>query len=144
MALSYVTQQDLLNRDESMLWVLATSPDDNSQLNTVAIDAAISDASVEIDSFLTCFELPLLEVPALLNRCAISMAFYWLADRDGNISELVQKRYDDALRTLREIRDGKRDLGLPAASKPTETAKGKAEVIDASRPSVRDSLRYIL
>lgn len=136
----YVNKDDLLSRDESLVWTLATSADDASLLDDVAIVKACNDAKTEIDSFLTRFQLPLAQLPPLLNRVAISIAFYWLADRDNGISDLQQKRYDAALTTLREIQSGKRNLGLPQAEKPTETTSGKVEVIAAYRPSIRSGL----
>ncbi|MDA0148851.1 gp436 family protein [Vibrio sp. LaRot3] len=139
MSQPYATIEDLLARDESLVWTLATSIDDSNQLDVDAVETAIHDATDEINSFLKRYALPLDSVPSLIKRQAISMAFYWLADRDNAVSELLQKRYDAALQTLREVSSGKRDLGLPEAQKPTETTSGKVEVIEASRPSMRHS-----
>jgi len=144
MAVTYASKQDLLDRDASFLWTVATDPNDSSQLDEVAIESALNDATEEINSFLTRYKLPLTSVPAILNRCCISMAFYWLGDRDANVSELMQKRYDQAMQTLREIQSGKRNLGLPEADKPNETTKGKAEVVAGYRPSMRQDLGNVL
>ena len=94
--------------------------------------------------FLTRYKLPFVTCPSLINRLAISIAFYWLADRDNGVSELLQNRYDAALVTLREIQAGKRNLGLPEADKPNETATGKVEVIAPYRPSMRTNLGSVL
>lgn len=141
---TYATKQDLLDRDASFLWTVATDANDSNLLDDVAIDAALSDATEEINSFLTRYKLPLTLVPSILNRCCVSMAFYWLGDRDSNVSELVQKRYDQALQTLREIQSGKRNLGLAEADKPDETTKGKAEVVSGYRLSMRQDLGSVL
>ncbi len=140
----YVTKQDLLDRDESLVWTLATDTDDSNLLDENAIINACADAKTEIDSFLTRFQLPLEQLPSMVNRLAISIAFYWLADRDNGISDLQQKRYDAALVTLREIQSGKRNLGLPMVDKPNETSSGKVTVIAPSRPSMRKSLSRVL
>ena len=140
MSQPYATIDDLLKRDESLVWTLATDPNDHNRLDTEAVELAIKDATDEINSFLKRYALPLQSVPSIINRLAISMAMYWLADRDNAVSELVQKRYDSALQTLREISAGKRDLGLPVAEKPQETTSGKVEVIEAFRPSMRHQL----
>lgn len=142
--MTYATKQDLLDRDASFVWTVATSSDDNEQLDDIAIEACLSDATDEINSFLTRFQLPLATVPSIINRLCISMAFYWLADRDASVTDLVQKRYDDALQTLREIQAGKRNLGLPEADKPTETPMGKVDVIEGYRPPMRNQLKQIL
>ncbi|ODS10927.1 gp436 family protein [Vibrio scophthalmi] len=138
MSQPYATIDDLLKRDESLVWTLATDPNDHNRLDTEAVELAIKDATDEINSFLKRYALPLPSVPSIINRLAISMAMYWLADRDNAVSELVQKRYDSALQTLREISAGKRDLGLPGIDKPQETSSGKVEVISGYRPSMRN------
>ncbi len=140
----YVTKQDLLDRDESLVWTLATDTDNTLLLDETAITSACDDAKTEIDSFLTCFQLPLEQLPSMINRLAISIAFYWLADRDNGVSDLQQKRYDASLVTLREIQSGKRNLGLPAADKPIETSSGKVTVIASTRVAMRNSIRRVL
>lgn len=140
----YATRQDLLDRDASFMWTVAAQADNPDALDDVAIDAALSDATEEINSFLTRYQLPLSVVPRVVNRACISLAFYWLADRDSSVTELVQKRYDDAITTLKDIQAGRRNLGLPETDKPAETASGKAEVISAYRSSIRNGIGDLL
>ncbi|WP_325893023.1 gp436 family protein [Grimontia sp. NTOU-MAR1] len=140
----YASQQDLLDRDASFVWTVAAQQGNPDALDEVAINAALGDATEEINTFLSRYPLPLSRVPRTLNRVAISIAFYWLADRDSSVTDLAQKRYDDAIATLKDIQAGRRDLGVPQAEKPQETNTGKAEVIDASRPSMRKQLGGVL
>lgn len=140
----YATQQDLLNRDASFVWTVAPLQNNPDQLDNTAIDSAITDATEEINSFLTRYALPLESVPSIINRLCISMAFYWLSDRDSSVTELVQKRYDNAIATLKDIQAGRRDLGLSQAQKPMETSSGKVEVINAYRASMRTKLGGVL
>ena len=140
----YATQKDLLDRDPSFVWTVAALKDNPDLLDSVAIDAAIHDATEEINSFLTRYALPLQTVPHVLKRLAISMSFYWLADRDSSVTELVQKRYDDAINTLKDIQAKRRDLGLPKEEKPVENASGKIETISAYRPAIRKNLGALL
>ncbi|PMN91372.1 gp436 family protein [Enterovibrio norvegicus] len=140
----YATAQDLLERDPSFVWTVAAQKDNPDALDEVAMAAALRDATEEINSFLSRFTLPLATTPNTLNRLAISLAFYWLADRDSSVTDLVQKRYDDAISTLKDIQAGRRDLGLPKADKPAETQSGKAEVIAASRLAMRKDLGGVL
>lgn len=140
----YATAQDLLERDPSFVWTVAAQKDNPDALDEVAMAAALRDATEEINSFLSRFMLPLTATPNTLNRLAISIAFYWLADRDSSVTDLVQKRYDDAISTLKDIQAGRRDFGLPTADKPAETRSGKAEVIAASRPAMRKDLGGVL
>ncbi|HEB0330695.1 TPA: DUF1320 domain-containing protein, partial [Escherichia coli] len=109
---------------------------------------AISDAEAEIDSFLSRrYQLPLgvTEIPRPLQRVAVSLAFYWLSERDNQITELIQKRYDDAIKTLREMANGTRDLGLPTYATPAETDHGKIIVVGANaRLFTRNNLKGVL
>ncbi|CAM3169599.1 gp436 family protein [Moritella viscosa] len=139
----YATKQDLLERDASFVWTVATAADGET-LDDVAITSALNDAADEVNSFLTRYQLPLAQVPRLINRLTLSIAFYWLADRDSNISTLIQQRYDNAIVTLKDVKAGRRDLGLPTVSKPTENTSGKVEVIAPYRPSMRASIGDIL
>ncbi|MBV7315452.1 gp436 family protein [Shewanella sp. NIFS-20-20] len=140
----YATKQDLIDRDEAMLWNFAIDRT-TGELNDTYIDQALEQADDEINSFLTRYVLPLATVPGMLNKLAITIAFYWLADRDQQATNLLEERYKMALTTLREIGAGKRDLGLPTVDKPTETSIGKVELVqDNERLFTRNSLRGVL
>lgn len=140
----YATKQDLIDRDESMLWNFAIDRT-TGELNDTYINQALEQADDEINSFLTRYVLPLAIVPSMLNKLAITITFYWLADRDQQATNLLEDRYKNALTTLREIGSGKRDLGLPVTDKPTETSLGKVELVQSNeRIFTRDSLRGVL
>ncbi|MEK2041124.1 DUF1320 domain-containing protein [Vibrio parahaemolyticus] len=141
----YVTKQDLIDRDNNMLWNFAVDRT-TDELNDVWIDQALEQADEEIDSFLgRRFVLPLATVPGILNKTAITIAFYWLGDRDNQVTELLEKRYNAAIATLKEIASGKRELGLPTIEAPTESSVGKVELVqDNERLFTRDSLKGIL
>ncbi|BBV67844.1 hypothetical protein STW0522KLE44_42320 [Klebsiella sp. STW0522-44] len=143
----YVTRDDLLERDADLVWNMAINKATN-QLDDEKIASAIDDADAEINSFLAKrFQLPLAieSIPRPLNRVAVSIAIYWLSERASQISELIQKRYDDAIRTLKEIANGTRDLGLPTDTPAPETDSGKLIVVsDNERLFTRNKLRGVL
>ncbi|MGQ6075385.1 gp436 family protein [Serratia sp. IR-2025] len=144
--MSYATRADLLVADASYLWNVAINRETN-QLDEEAISQALEDTDEEINSLLSRrYKLPLeTAVPRILNRVAISIAFYWLADRDNQATELVRKRYEDAIKTLKEIANGQRDLGLPTLEQPTEGAGGKVIMIgDNKRLFTRNTLKGVL
>lgn len=142
---TYATKQDLLDRDESMVWNLAIDRS-TEVLNDTAIDEALSQADDEINSYLARrYVLPLPEVPSLLRKQAVTIAFYWLADRDQQATNLMMERYEKALASLKEIAKGSRELGLPTLSAPTEGAVGKVELVqDNERLFTRKGLGGIL
>jgi phage gp36-like protein len=142
----YATRQDLLDADGSFVWNMAINRETN-ELDEVAIAQVLEDTDEEINSLLSRrFKLPLeTTVPRILTRVAISIAFYWLADRDSQATELVRKRYEDAIKTLKEIAGGQRDLGLPTLEQPTESDGGKVIMVgDNQRLFTRRNLKGVL
>ncbi|MFI7997365.1 MULTISPECIES: gp436 family protein [Serratia] len=142
----YATRDDLLIADGSYLWNVAINRE-TDQLDEEAISQALDDTDEEINSLLSRrYKLPLeTAVPRILNRVAISIAFYWLADRDNQATELVRKRYEDAIKTLKEIANGQRDLGLPTIEQPAEGDSGKVIMVGENpRLFTRKSLNGVL
>ncbi|HID8084397.1 TPA: gp436 family protein [Serratia marcescens] len=144
--MQYATREDLMTADGSFVWNVAMDTQ-TQQLDEAAISQALADTDEEINSWLSRrYKLPLeTAVPRLLQRVAVSIAFYWLADRDNQVTELVQKRYDDAIKTLKDIANGQRDLGLPTLEQPTEGTGGKVIMVgDNARLFTRNTLKGVL
>ena len=141
----FATKQDLIDRDEGMLYNFALDRSTDT-LNDTWIDEALTAADDEINGYLSRrFVLPLPTVPDLLKRQAIVIAFYWLGDRDNQVTDLLQDRYDRAIAKVKEIAAGKVDLGLPTPDMPPEGAVGKVELVqEGERLFTRDSLRGVL
>ena len=141
----YATKQDLEDRDGSMLYNFALDRSTDT-LNDIWIDEALATADDEINGYLSRrFVLPLPSVPDLLKRQAIVIGFYWLGDRDNQVTDLLQKRYDSAIAKVKEIAAGKLDLGLPTPDQPPEGAVGKVELVQQNeRLFTRDSLKGVL
>lgn len=91
----------------------ATTPDD------ARIQANIDSAEAEINSYLTVrYELPFASVPLVLSEKAADIARYKLDSvraRDD-----VRLRYEDALRWLRLVCDGKINLGIDEGGEEVE------------------------
>ncbi|MFQ1878580.1 gp436 family protein [Aeromonas veronii] len=141
----YATKQDLEGRDGSMLYNFALDRSTDT-LNDVWIDEALATADDEINGYLSRrFVLPLPTVPDLLKRNAIVIAFYWLADRDNQATDLLRERYDRAIAKIKEIAAGKIDLGLPTPDMPPEGSVGKVELVQENeRLFTRNSLKGVL
>nr|WP_211185864.1 DUF1320 domain-containing protein [Brenneria salicis]NMN90533.1 phage gp36-like protein [Brenneria salicis ATCC 15712 = DSM 30166]RBP64863.1 phage gp36-like protein [Brenneria salicis ATCC 15712 = DSM 30166]RLM31582.1 hypothetical protein BHG07_04810 [Brenneria salicis ATCC 15712 = DSM 30166] len=142
----YATREDLLVADGSYVWNVAINRETN-ELDEAAIAQALEDTDEEINSLLSRrYKLPLeTTVPRILNRVAVSIAFYWLADRDNVATELVRKRYEDAIKTLKEIASGQRDIGLPTLEQPTEGESGKVFMTGENpRLFTRNNLKGVL
>jgi phage gp36-like protein len=141
----YATKQDLETRDGSMLYNFALDRSTDT-INDTWIDEALATADDEINGYLSRrYVLPLPTVPDMLKREAIVIAFYWLADRDNQATNLLQDRYDRAIAKVKEIAAGKVDLGLPTPDQPPEGAVGKVELVQENeRLFTRNSLRGVL
>ncbi|MGQ5976714.1 gp436 family protein [Serratia sp. IR-2025] len=144
--MGYATREDLMVADGDYVWNNAIKKG-TDQLDEAAIAQALEDTDEEINSLLSRrYKLPLeTAVPRILIRVAVSIAFYWLADRDNQATELVRKRYEDAIKTLKEIASGQRDLGLPTLEQPTEGNSGKVIMTgENTRLFTRNSLKGVL
>ncbi len=144
--MTYATRQDLIDRDESMLWNLALNAETNA-LDETTIEQALQQASDEIDSLLARrFQLPLPTVPGVINKMAVQIAIYWLADNDNQVTDLIEKRYQQAIATIKEIVAGTRELGLPTETATPEAASGKVTLIqsESGRLMTREKLSGVL
>ena len=135
----YVFTQDLVDRiGEDALYVLADRDRDGTLDNSAVIDAA-DDASAEIDTYLSVrYSVPLYPVPRVIQRLAVDITIYRLADAAGGYTEERRKRYDDAIALLRRIASGEARLGIDdaaenAAEKPA-VIRGDAITDDANPP----------
>jgi len=133
--MAYATSSDLRKRYGSA-WgsYLDQDPD--------AVGTALEDAEVEVNSYVGgAYTLPLPEVPVLLMQICCDIAIYRLQPlrREEDIED-ARRRYEDAVRRLKAIRDGSLDLGLPPASAP-RGVEAPILVTANRRLFSRDSLR---
>jgi phage gp36-like protein len=105
----YCSGDDLITRFGSDELIQLSDHDNTGAINTTVVDQAITDASAEIDGYISsAYDLPLTETPALLNLYACDIARYRLFG-DGAF-EAVIERYNIALKYLRDIASGKVQL----------------------------------
>lgn len=103
----YATRADLERRfSQSEISNLASM-----QSSAMAVDDALQDASEEIDSYLHgIYTLPLPNTPNNLSRICCDIARYRLYFQQP--TEEVTKRYDDAVKFLQRVQDGKATLAI--------------------------------
>jgi phage gp36-like protein len=113
----YCTLQDLLDRGWERELTQVTDKDRINELNLVAVEQAIADASADIDSYLQGrYELPLVVTVPNLTRIACDVTRFYLHDKKA--TEQMQRRYDAATRFLEQIAKGtiKLDVAVAASS----------------------------
>jgi len=112
--MSYCSSDDLVTRFGSTEIIQLSDRDNSGEINEAVVEQAITDASAEIDGYLSSqYDLPLDETPALLNLYACDIARYRLFE-DGAYDTVIE-RYNIALRYLRDIASGKVKL-LPTTT----------------------------
>ena len=127
----YCTGEDLITRFGSAEIRQVSDHDNTGDINADVVNQAITDASAEIDGYLNgVHDLPLDNVPALLNLYACDIARYRLFG-DGAYEQVIE-RYNIALRYLRDVATGRVEL-LPTtvddeAENGAEFANGRDSI----------------
>ena len=123
----YITRDDLVAA-VSMAELVQLSNDEMSNYGMEepdwnVVDRAIVYASELIDGHITGrYTLPLVPMPGILPQLATDIARFWLHQRRINAAEFpkpVQAAYDNAIKLLTQIRDGKIHLGIRDVEDPT-------------------------
>lgn len=107
------------------------------------IQRALDDARDTIDSHVSSrYALPIAPVPPILGRIACNVARRYLYD--DQVTDLIKDAYEDDMRMLREVRDGKASLGADAATNQQPTSTAVAEIASGERVWRRDQSRGFL
>lgn len=120
----YCTEADLIARFGDSELVELTDFAHQGVIDSSLVATAISDASNEIDTYLSGrYDLPLTEAPAVLVAVSVDMARYYLYGT--GVPEYVSERYKARIEYLGRVSRGMASLPLPEASQPqTEDVDG--------------------
>ena len=114
----YCTQAGMVARFGEVELIRLTDTNDTGAMDSAPIEAALSDASDEIDTYLAVrHSLPLASTPDILVRLCADIARYRLYD-DRMLDE-VEKRYDDSVKLLKDIARGSAQLPIQQQSAAT-------------------------
>lgn len=121
--MAYCTQADLLMQISENDLIQLTDDAGAGAVDTDVVDRAIADADAEIDAY--CggrYEVPFATVPAVVRKTAVDIVLYNLCGRQplGDMDERT-RRYEAALRLLREVARGTASLGAGAPSTDDDT-----------------------
>lgn len=128
----YCTLQNLKDRFGETELIQLTDQTDASAIDTAVLNAAIADADAEINSYLTAYTLPLATIPANFERLACDITRYYLYGTA--VTELVKKRYDDAVKYLNLVAKGTINLAPDTSGTVVEETGNSVEF--SSSPSV--------
>jgi len=114
--------------------LFAADRDGDGAADAGIVEAALADASAEIDSFLANrYSLPLDGAHAVLTRICIDIAIYRMASTADVVSDAMRTRFEDAQKALHDFSSGKRRLVMP----DPEAEEGEPS-IDGPQPIVQD------
>ena len=118
--MAYATAADVAAQyGDDLLLTLADRDGDGTADPGVA-EAALADATQEIDSYLAArYDLPLEAGKArLLRRVAVDIAVYRLAGTADLVTDERRRRYEDAVRYLTKVSQGQIRLGADGDDRP--------------------------
>lgn len=119
---AYVSREELERAISKYELAQLTNDAGGTEIDDAIVDDAIRYASELIDGYIAGrYPLPLQTVPTLLRPLALDIARYWLHGRRINAADFpdtLNNAYNHALKTLRDIRDGK--IHLQIAGRQTE------------------------
>jgi phage gp36-like protein len=106
------------------------------------LDGALADASDRIDGYLIGrYAVPLVKPPRVLTEHACIIAMYRLQSlRPQSVSEVARKDYEDTIRYLEKVGEGKVQLSLAVDDTPAVQTDGPI-VVTGTRQFTRDALR---
>ena len=94
-----------------------------------AIERALEDDSALADSYLAIrYAVPVNPVPDALRAAVVEMACYRLANTGAGYSEDLRRRYEDAIRFLRDVAGGRADL---PGIEPRDDSSGVSLILSA-------------
>lgn len=138
---AYTTQADLEERYGTRMLIDLTDRGETytGQIDVDVVALAISDTEALIDSFVAAlYVLPFETVPAPIPALARAIAIYTL--HVGDPSAKVVRDHDQAMKTLRDIADGKVKLSAAGVTSETTDAGG-AQVVDRDQAMTIDNLK---
>lgn len=137
----YATQQDLIDRfgQEELVELTDRADPPAGVVDSTVVTRALDDTAALIDGYVGVrYELPIAAVPALLTNLAADIARYKLYDEAP--PEAVEKRHDDAIKTLRDIAAGKAKLDV-AGAEPAGSTSGAPQFEAPDRLFDRDTMK---
>lgn len=109
--MAYATEQDIIDRYGEAALIVASDHDEDGAADPEVVAKGLQDASEEIDVYVGGrYTLPLSPVPPVLKRLCVDISLYRMS-KPPAITDELRRRYEDAVRLLKMISEGKVTLG---------------------------------
>lgn len=123
----YATIEDIRTLRGEKVLTFISDLDGDDVANDPAIQQGLDDAAAEIDTYLSSlFSLPFETVPPVLRKLCVDMAIYGVSLLRPTRPDEFRVRYEDAVKLLIRIADGKAGLGLPTKPPAEGELPGKS------------------
>lgn len=117
--MAYATLQTLTDQVGIGEVILSSDRDQNGVVDVGVVERALEDASSEIDSYIgSVYKLPINPVPGILITYSGIIALYRMSLETGSYTEEKRKRYEDAIRWLRDVAKGVASLDGEVEAQP--------------------------
>lgn len=140
--MAYATQSDIEAQLSLGELIQLTDDEGLGAVNADRVARAIADADEEIDGYLQSrMAVPIAPVPGIIRKVSVDLAVYNLYSRRGDaMPDTRRDRYENALKLLVKVAEGKIGLGAsdPDGNPPTSGAVGVT--IGGDRTMTRDKL----
>ncbi|MFH1984125.1 MAG: DUF1320 domain-containing protein [Pseudomonadota bacterium] len=139
--MAYCTQSDMLEQISQDEVIQLTDDAGSGAIDADVVTRAIADADGEIDAY--CgkrYAVPFSTVPAIIRKLSVDMAIYNLFARREGAPDDRSKRYDSAIRLLRDVGKGAVSLGAddpdgtpPETNAPQMSTENPARIFSRSK-----------
>jgi phage gp36-like protein len=114
----YANEQDIIDKYGAEALVITADHDGDGVADPAVVARGLSDAGDEINTYIgSRYPLPLTYAPPILKPLCIDIALYKMSV-GITVTDEKRLRYEDALKLLVKIAEGKITLGLPAVEQP--------------------------
>jgi len=139
--MAYCTQADILDQVDENELILYTDDANEGEIDADVVAAAIDKADALIDAYLAArYSVPVDPVPAVLAGLCVDIAVFNLAARRNRESDSVRRRYEDAVKFLKDVAAGKAVIaGVTPAS--GSGSRDHAKIEGDTRIFTRDKMK---
>lgn len=139
--MSYSVKADILDQIDEDILIQLTDDEDTGSVDDDKVTKSIADADAEIDGY--CgkrYLVPFSTVPNIIRKLSVDIAIYNLYARRKGAPEELEKRYNNAIRFLKDVAKGLASLGEddPDGS-PAESHK--PDIDQSDRIFTRDKMK---
>lgn len=128
----YASQEDMIARfgEAKLVQLTDRAQPPTDVIDSPVLDAAISDASEVIDSYVAGrYQVPLSPVPAPVRRWCADISVYYL--HSSGVPEHIRTAYEDALAALKDVAKGTIQLQAAGVETSAPVATGGGDIQQA-------------